>query len=177
MLRIALRRVPCGRAGTRGRSVGGSAAAGAKRLFRNGRGRGRQTVALLSMRLAGRGAGRVGGALRGEGPGSPVSRVRFAVREPKPWRRSPCGAVTLACGTLRGRHTVRPAASGRRRYEKSPAPADGSRTRRFRRSDYFTFGPAATRFLPSSLPVNFVKFFTKRLARSSAFVSHSLASL
>lgn len=70
-----------------------------------------------------------------------------------------------------------PAASGRRRYEKSPAPADGSRTRRFRRSDYFTFGPAATRFLPSSLPVNFVKFFTKRLARSSAFVSHSLASL
>ncbi len=38
---------------------------------------------------------------------------------------------------------------------------------------YFSFGPAATRLLPSSLPVNFTKFFTKRLARSSALVSHS----
>ena len=44
-------------------------------------------------------------------------------------------------------------------------------------SDYFTFGPAATSFLPASLPVNFEKFFTKRLARSSAFTSQSLALL
>ena len=43
--------------------------------------------------------------------------------------------------------------------------------------DYFSFGPAATSFLPSSLPVNFVKFLTKRPARSSAFTSQSLALL
>ncbi len=38
-------------------------------------------------------------------------------------------------------------------------------------------GPAATSALPSSLPVNLVKFFTKRLARSTAFVFHSSAFL
>ena len=43
--------------------------------------------------------------------------------------------------------------------------------------NYFTFGPAVTSFLPSSLPVNFTKFFTKRLARSSALTSQSLALL
>lgn len=60
---------------------------------------------------------------------------------------------------------------------KKSGPRAGTGLRKFALGDYFTFGPAATRLLPSSLPVNFVKFFTKRLARSSAFVSHSLASL
>ena len=116
---------------------------------------------------------------RGAGPGG--SAARFGAKGPV--RRCPaCGSPCANRGRGGGRRAAQkhwPAASGRRRYEKSPAPADGSRTRRVspKRSDYFTFGPAATRFLPSSLPVNFVKFFTKRLARSSAFVSHSLASL
>ncbi len=41
----------------------------------------------------------------------------------------------------------------------------------------YNWGPAATSALPSSLPVNLVKFFTKRLARSTAFVFHSSAFL
>ena len=45
------------------------------------------------------------------------------------------------------------------------------------KGEAFTFGPAVTSFLPSSLPVNFTKFFTKRLARSSALTSQSLALL
>lgn len=61
--------------------------------------------------------------------------------------------------------------------KKSGPRKTGAELGTLRRSDYFTFGPAATRLLPSSLPVNFVKFFTKRFARSSALVSHSLASL
>ena len=39
-----------------------------------------------------------------------------------------------------------------------------------------SFGPASTRDLPSSLPVNFSKFLMKRPARSLAFSSHWLAS-
>lgn len=129
--------------------------------------------------------GRSGGGVRRAGSGRPTARRScFGMGGDEGGRRlrsCPCGSRGAGPGGSAARFGAgtrsRPAASGRRRYEKSPAPADGSRTRRFRRSDYFTFGPAATRFLPSSLPVNFVKFFTKRLARSSAFVSHSLASL
>ena len=40
----------------------------------------------------------------------------------------------------------------------------------------YSWGPAATRALPSSLPVYLVKFFWKRSARSFALVSHSAAS-
>ena len=39
-----------------------------------------------------------------------------------------------------------------------------------------SWGPAATRALPASLPVYFTKFFTKRPARSLAFSSHWAAS-
>ena len=166
VLRIALRRVPCGRAGARG----GVRWAGRRWAARRG--------------CFGMGGDEGGRRLRscpcgsrGAGPGG--SAARFGAKGPV--RRCPvCGSPCANRSRGGGRRAAQkhwPAASGRRRYEKSPAPADGSRTRRFRRSDYFTFGPAATRFLPSSLPVNFVKFFTKRLARSSAFVSHSLASL
>ena len=45
------------------------------------------------------------------------------------------------------------------------------------RTTYQSFGPAATRLLPSSLPVNFTKFLMKRSARSLAFASHSEAFL
>ena len=40
----------------------------------------------------------------------------------------------------------------------------------------YSWGPAATRALPSSLPVYLTKFFWKRAARSSAFAFHSDAS-
>ena len=41
----------------------------------------------------------------------------------------------------------------------------------------YSFGPAATRALPCSLPSYLAKFLMKRLARSTALVSHSAASL
>ncbi len=41
---------------------------------------------------------------------------------------------------------------------------------------YYNFGPAATRFLPASLPVNLAKFLMKRPAKSFAFSSHCAAS-
>ena len=40
----------------------------------------------------------------------------------------------------------------------------------------YSCGPAATRDLPSSLPVYFTKFLMKRPARSFALVYHSEAS-
>lgn len=40
----------------------------------------------------------------------------------------------------------------------------------------YSWGPAATRALPASLPVYLSKFFTKREARSLALVSHSVGS-
>ena len=40
---------------------------------------------------------------------------------------------------------------------------------------YYSWGPAATRALPSSLPVYLVKFLMKRADRSLALVSHSSA--
>ena len=40
----------------------------------------------------------------------------------------------------------------------------------------YALGPASTRALPASLPVYFLKFFSKREARSFAFASHSAAS-
>ncbi len=40
----------------------------------------------------------------------------------------------------------------------------------------YSWGPAATRALPSSLSVKSAKFFIKRWARSTALGSHSLAS-
>ena len=42
---------------------------------------------------------------------------------------------------------------------------------------HYSFGPAATRALPCSLPSYLAKFLMKRLARSTALVSHSAASL
>lgn len=39
----------------------------------------------------------------------------------------------------------------------------------------YNFGPAATSFLPASLPVNLAKFLMKRSARSLAFTSQSAA--
>ena len=40
----------------------------------------------------------------------------------------------------------------------------------------YNFGPASTKALPASLPVNFAKFLMKRPAKSSAFLFHSAAS-
>ena len=45
-----------------------------------------------------------------------------------------------------------------------------------RRLAAYSWGPAATRALPSSLPVYFSKFLMKRADRSLALVSHSAAS-
>ena len=74
-----------------------------------------------------------------------------------------------------------PSPTGRTRQKTSGLPErqTGSHQLIFNSNEktYFTLGPAATRLLPSSLPVNFTKFFTKRLARSSALVSHSLGFL
>ena len=39
----------------------------------------------------------------------------------------------------------------------------------------YNFGPAATSFLPASLPVNLAKFLMKRSAKSLAFTSQSAA--
>ena len=68
---------------------------------------------------------------------------------------------------------------------KEPLPAQkkrGCRLQRQPRPYYeaftmmnYNFGPAATSFLPASLPVNLAKFLMKRSAKSLAFTSQSAA--
>ena len=78
-------------------------------------------------------------------------------------------------------HTIEDRISLRSQRPRTPCPAKiDARSARDRASrancrifGYSACGPAETSALPASLPSYFLKFFTKRAARSFAFASHS----